>query len=383
MAQATPVQEAGRPQPQTTVENSNGPFIRMSQKGVGPIYVDSARAMGGMLNQTIVAKPGYYRYLLVTHTFNSTGDVAGTVDITADAPFNLVNYLKVADSFGTPLISGDGYSTEYLIPLFAGSYGVNNKTNDVTTLPGYAALDSTTGAGQYCTTLPFEFVTGVGVIGAANASLPPSLFFQFAPGATVFGSEATGTFPTITTTVDAAFYWLPEGSDAQGNSIDPPGLGTTRQWQLTPINPAVGASTSGRIQVARLGGYLDTLIFVARDSTGARTDGYWPSRIQLLIDGVPLYDMTVNPELYNQMWIEFGAVTRPTGVIAWSRKTALSQQNLGLLDSGETNLSTSPGTLMELNGSPWGAGSNSPATLQALLGQIVPTGAVVTGLPEL
>ena len=96
---------------------------------------------------------------------------------------------------------------------------------------------------------------------------------------------------------------------------------------------------------------------------------------------VPLIDSTM-PEIYDDMYISFGGVTRPTGVIAFSRKTSLSQTSLGLLDTGEAYLSTNPGTLLEVNGAPWGTFSNGPATMSALVGQVVPTGSIIQGLPE-
>jgi len=70
-------------------------------------------------------------------------------------------------------------------------------------------------------------------------------------------------------------------------------------------------------------------------------------------------------------------------VLAISRKNSLAQNSLGLLDSGEAYLSTNPGTLVELNGAPWGSITNAPATVTAVIGQVVPTGAVIQGLPEL
>ena len=94
-------------------------------------------------------------------------------------------------------------------------------------------------------------------------------------------------------------------------------------------------------------------------------------------------------ELYDDMAIQYGfgsglnTSSRPTGTIAFCRKTSLNQQSLGLLDTGETFLSTNPATLLELNFAPAGAGSNSPATISCLVGQIVPTGAIIQGLPEL
>ena len=128
---------------------------------------------------------------------------------------------------------------------------------------------------------------------------------------------------------------------------------------------------------------MDTIILIFRDSTGARVDPYnTASRLQLYVDGVPLIDSTVN-EVYNDMWISFGAVARPTGVMAFSRKTSLSQQSLGLLDTGEVFLSTNPGTLLEIAQSPWATIANSPGTMSACVGQVVPTGSLIQGLPEL
>ena len=66
-----------------------------------------------------------------------------------------------------------------------------------------------------------------------------------------------------------------------------------------------------------------------------------------------------------------------------SRKTSLNQVSLGLLDTGEALLSTNPGTLLEANFAPAGAGSGgTAATMSVLIGQIVPTGAIIQGLPE-
>jgi hypothetical protein len=128
--------------------------------------------------------------------------------------------------------------------------------------------------------------------------------------------------------------------------------------------------------------------------------------LQLYVDGVPMIDATMG-EWYDNMAIEFGltpaqvgfssaaagtypASVTPTyanqnlaGVLAFSRKSSLNQVNLGLLDTGEAYLSTNPGTLLELNFAPAGAGTaGTAATASVLVGQIVPTGAVIQGLPE-
>jgi len=250
-------------------------------------------------------------------------------------------------------------------------------------LPSYSAISTTTGAGTFSYSLPLEFSKAYGVLSAANASLLPTLQFNYNTATNIFGSSSTGVYPTIGTQVDTDFYWLPEGTAG----VEPPGLGTTRKWQVVQANPQISSGASARVQFPRLGGYLDTVVAIVRDSTGARTDSAWPSRLQWYVDGVPLVDTTM-PELYDDMAIQYGfgsqvSATRPTGTIAFCRKTSLNQQSLGLLDTGEVFLSTNPATLLELNFSPAGTISNSPATLSCLVGQIVPTGALITGLPEL
>ena len=393
---ATSGQEAGRPQPATTVEAPGGPFIRHSQPGRAPQYVVSGSALGSIITQPLVARPGYFRNLRVTHTFVTGGTItSGTIQ--ADAPYNVNSLVQLKDAFGTPLVVADGFTVANLLSRYSGGYGSLNGTNVPSNLPSWTTVSNTTGAGQFSYALPLEFAKGYGVLSAANASLLPTLQFNLNSAAALFSSSATGTFPTITTTVDSDFYWLPEGV-----SVEPPGLGTTRQWIQQQLNPPIPSAASARLQLPRLGGYLDTLIFICRDNTGARIDA-WPQRLQLYVDGVPLLDTTAattvaltttyQGEVFDDMAIQFGDISatsstsvttsRPTGVIAISRKNSMNQNSLGLLDTGEAYLSTNPGTLVELNGAPWGTISNAPGTITAVIGQIVPTGAVITGLPEL
>ena len=379
-------QEAGRPQPQTTIESAGGPFIRHSQRGRAPQYSVSGTAFGGIVTQPLVARPGYFAALRVT--LAATGGVNGSVTVAtaADAPYSAVALVTLKDAFGTPLIVAPGYEAFNLISIYGGGFGINNGSNFPANLPSYSAPSvgaAGTGNFSFSTNLPFEFSKGYGLLSAANASLLPTLQFNYAASSSVY-STAPGTLPTLQTTVDSDFYWLPEGV-----AVEPPGLGTTRQWILQQLNPTVASSASARLQFPRLGGYLDTIIMEARDSTGARVDILNTSaRLQFYVDGVPLLDSTVS-ELYDDMAIQFGyssglsSTVRPTGTFAISRKTSLSQQSLGTLDSGEVFLSTNPGTLLEINQSPWASITNAPATVSALVGQVVPTGALIQGLPEL
>lgn len=396
--QTAPAQEAGRPQPQTTVEPAGGPFIRHSQPGRAPIYNNTGGVFGGILTQPLVARPGYFRNLRVTHTL-TTGGALTAAALTPDAPFNLNSLIQLKDAFGTPLIVCPGFEASRVIPELSGGFGLDNGTNVGGNLPSDAPFSPATGVGQFSYALPLEFAKAYGVLSAANASLLPTLQFNYNSLTTVFGASTTGTPPTIGTQVDTDFYWLPEGV-----AVEPPGLGTTRQWILQQANPTVAASASARLQLPRLGGYLDTLALIIRDSTSARNGTFWPSRLQVYVDGVPLIDSTMG-ELFDDMAIQFGltaaqigwagsagvlpAPVTPTfalqnlgGVLGISRKNSLNQKSLGLLDTGEAFLSTNPGTLVEINFAPAGAGTSGPATLNVLVGQVVPTGAIIQGLPE-
>jgi hypothetical protein len=203
--------------------------------------------------------------------------------------------------------------------------------------------------------------------------------------------------------VDSDFYWLPN------TPVDPPGIGTTCQWIYQPSNPTIASAASQLVQLPRLGGYLTVLILDLRDATGARltengtTNQGWPSRPKVVVDGVPLIDSlfsTLQEDLAISMQI--GALAnplsaaaaaqgtpvngagsaRPLGTMALSRKTSLAQRDFGLLDTGEIFLSTNPGTQIEIGGFPWGTVSSGPMSLNAIVGQVVPSGALIQGLPE-
>lgn len=380
--------EAGRPQPQTTVEPPGGPFIRHSQPGRMPQYSVNGIAFGGITTQPLVARPGYYSRFRVT--VRATGGVNGThtVAVKADAPFNAIAQLVFKDAFGTPIFVGPGYTILYLVPLLSGGFGVM-KYATIKNLPSYSAPSvggSGTGDFTFSSCLPLEFTKGYGVIAGANASLPPSLTVNWNSSGQVY-STAPGTLPTMTLTMDSDYYWLPEGV-----TIEPPGLGTTRQWLVQQANPTVASGGTSRVQFPRLGGYLTVIALVMRNKNGTRVDA-WPGyatgtlstgtkRIRIIVDGVPIWDTTIR-EAIDDMSITWPTVTRPTGVLAFSRRTALSQTVLGLLTTGEQYLSTNPGTLIEITGSPWGTFATGPAQLNVLLGQIVPSGTLIMGLPEL
>lgn len=412
---------AGRPQPQTTVEAPGGPFVRHTQEGRRLMYGLTGQAYGGVINQPMTASPGYnrgYRILIgSTPGVYTTGAFTASSPPAADFPPGVVNLIQCRDAYGTVLFTGPGYEILGLVPLISGQFGMLDGDALQQNLPSWSNNITTTTFGWvWATSLPFEFAKAMGVISGANASLLPTLQVNFNTLASIYGTVSTAS--TLAFQVEADFYWLP-----QGVVVVPPGIGTTCQWIYQPCSPPVSANSATIVQAPRLGGYLTTLIADARDVNSLRQN-IWPApasgttglpggRLRLYVDGVPLQDTDITT-LIDDVAIQTG-VGGPSaqgstavagsggarlinqmssagasgsfslqGVMAWSRKTGLAQRATGLLETGEAFLSTNPGTQIEFAGQPWNpsAGGTGPYTIAVVAGQVVPSGVLIQGLPE-
>lgn len=383
--------------PQTTVEAPGGPFIRHAEPGKGRIYDLTNNNFGGLINQPLTSLPGYTRIFRLY--FKGSGGANGTTGNTqgaGDAPWNIVQLITLWDALGTPIVSGPGFEILRLIPMFSGGFGLG-VTADPAQLPSFSPINSgTSGTGNFtfASAIPLEFAKGYGVLGMADGDVLPKIQIQLQTSA-AFYTTAPSTLPTIEVRLNSDFYWLPVGQQ-----IAPVGLGSTRQWFLQQGNPTVASAATTTVTIPRQGGWLDTMIFIFRDANNVRQDA-WPSIFRFNIDGIGEISTNLD-EIYDDMAIAFGVGAtnegtagggglgalgsaafppRPTGVVAFSRKTSLSQMMLGLLDTLEVAISTSPGTSMQVEGAPWGT-FTGPGTLNALLGQVIPSGALIQGLPQ-
>ena len=424
-ATVTPAQGtvAGRPQPQTSNQPMGGPFIRHAPDGRRAQYVDTQQ-FGGFMSRPTVSMPGYCKgYKLAVQTTVVGTNAATGPTISPDAPYNLFSLIQMKDAYGTQLLVGPGFELLYLVPLYSGQFGTDEMRSPFAS-PQYQTINTTASGSTvlgFSTYVSFEFAKAYGCISGANAALLPVFQANLNAASALYTANAPTTSPTLQEVLDSDFYWLPSAP------VDPPGLGTTCQWiyqQATPSIPATSTTSSSQlVQFPRLGGYLTVLILELRDSTNTRigtdspvtTNGIayagttagngWPQRPKILVDGVPLRDTlwgTLCEDLaISQMIGAINAPTisgaggtnsgtaqtpRPSGTMAISRKGSLAQRDFGILDTGEIFLSTNPGTQIEVAGYPWGwnnsAGSPTFMTLNAIVGQVVPTGALVQGLPE-
>jgi hypothetical protein len=436
---------AGRPQPQTTAEPAGGPFIRHAPDGRRAMYAATSSAgatvNGQFVANPMVSSPGWNKgYRVLVNTSLGAATSGAQTLYSADAPFNFLQLIQMKDAFGTQLLTGPGYDIAFLVPMYSGQFGTDEMRTIMASpqfYPAFLATGTIAGNFQFPTYFPFEFAKGYGVISGANAALLPVLQMNLAAiTSVVAAANGYTTYPTSNITVDSDFYWLPNVP------ADPPGIGTTCQWIYQQCNPTIGSSTSQIVQLPRLGGYLTGLILDLRNGSGNRMSegvtsggpGFvvgstsaldtgigWPARPKIIVDGVPLIDtligtlledMAINAQLgtygastpssttaatagnSNPLPLggatvgNYGAqpgtiqATRPLSTLWISRKTSLAQRDFGLLDTGEIFLSTNPGTQIEVAGYPWGTVTTGPMQLNATVGQIVPSGALVRGLPE-
>jgi hypothetical protein len=343
------------------------------------MYTVPGLAFGGQINTAVVSAPGYARRFRVRVT--AGGGVNGTVTVAAaaDAPYNAVQQVLVSDPGGTQLIQGGGYNIFKLVNKYGGQAGLWGYS-DPAALPTASAVStgsSGTGDFEFSSTLPLEAAKGYGVISMASASELPTISMTMATAATVY-TTAPGTPPTNTVKVGLDYYWLPLDS-----TIEPPGLGSTMQWNQQTGNPGIASGSNQSVSIPKLGGYISTFILVLRDSTGARIDAF-PDPFSFYLDGVPVANQKplsdIEDDMANQFQLASGFL-REAGVLVFTRKTSLFQVMAGLLDSGEGYLSSNPGTSVEAQGT-WGTIANGPALLTVLAGQFVPSGAMLRGLLE-
>jgi hypothetical protein len=303
------------------------------------------------------------------------------VTAAADAPYNVIQFLQLKDPWGTPVVTLDGYALAQVVNPYSGQSNLLASAGPQS-LPSFSAVATGANASgnfTFCVDVPLEAVRGYCVMSVGNSSVLPTLFINTAPSSVVYGVAPT-TPPTLTVTVDENYYDIDPT-----NPVEPPGNGSSLQWNTGQANQTIGSNSSVRAQLPHTGGYLTMLALIMRDTTGARIDTPFNTsgRLRVYIDGVPQYDRTWN-EWIDAVFAQVGGgFTRPTGVLPLVFKDSLSQLNLGLLDSLETALQTTPGTQLEVEMTPWGTiSSNAPASVNVVYGQIVPAGRLQQGLFE-
>jgi hypothetical protein len=353
-------------QPQTTAmpASPNAPFSRMSRQMqiLGP--VSAGLLFGALFTPNIKPAGGYIRFYPLYVT--ATGGTGVAAVYSADAPYNAVQNIFLRDPFGQPMIQADGYSL-YLIDLYGGQTGFFGFGNNTATLPSYTT-PATNGNFAFRIHLPLELdSSGYCSLPAMNAASQPTIWVQLNPSTTVYTTPPT-TVPTLTLQLDEEFWAAP----VDNPQFAPPDVGSSAQWSVTKCATGIAASQFQRLVLPRVGTYMNTLILVLRDSTGARVDFFPPTDLSLWVDGVPhLYETFL--ERQDKMYAAFG-VARPAGVIVYTFRNSV-QSAVSTADTYDLILPTSPATLLEAVGT-WGAIVNVPGQLYQITGELFPLGGI-------
>lgn len=366
---ANPANATVSRQPQTTAAAPQGggvPWARMSRQGQiqGPSQV--GQAFGTLWTPTLRAVGGYMRSL--EFYIVASGGNWSAATASPDAPYNVIQNIFLRDPYGQPIYQISGFSL-YCQNLYGGQTGMLGFGNNPAGLPSYSALSTTTGAFAIRLQIPIESdSSGYCSLPFQNASSQPQIQVSLNTTNVVYTAQTGSTAPTLSLTLDEPF-WMTPVNNPQAAPAD---VGSSVQWSELQAQQSPGAGVYSRIQLARVGTYITTIILILRDSTGARIDAWPLTDLTLWMDGVPML-MESFAERQDKMWTQFG-VTRPTGVIVYTFKNSI-QTAVSTADSYDLICPTTPATLLEVSGT-YQSISNQPAKITVVLGELYPLGGI-------
>lgn len=208
---------------------------------------------------------GYLRHFLIQVT--ASGGVGGTV--AADGPFSYFDEIALLDVNGAPIFGPlSGYQT-----FLANVFGAYAFAQDPRLDPDYSASPT---AFSFMLRIPVEIShnNGLGSLGNQNAAATYRVRLTVGALAKTY-SVAPGTNPSVRIRGWLEAWSQPTATDLAGRPQEtaPPRHGTTQYWSAQVKATAAGATT---LRVERVGNLIRSLIFVARDGTGARVTANYP-----------------------------------------------------------------------------------------------------------
>ena len=357
------------------------PFALASRKmsRLSLVVPQTALATGAGIPATPLQIPavGFLSHLLLEVTLNLTsGGSAGAY--TADAPFNCLASVELKNASGNDLIVP---TTGYNLYLY-NKYGARTAQapfSDMRANRQYAAptpVIASQVTAHFFLWVPLEQdpANGYCAIPALASNRSYQLLLAFNSLTAIAGANIVSGNIAVNVT---AFYWSePPAVSASGMSqaVNPIGVGSFHQWQYEA--PPL---TSGDkyIKSNNVGNTIDTLIFVLRNSSGAREDADWPAICELYLDNEPMF------YLPQTLWEVFMAqrfgLTAAAKDVAQGLDTgvyvlpfhALTTTIAG--DAGASRaqlLPTVDASQLQLRGTSFGAGAS---TLEIHTGSVVPT----------
>jgi len=354
------------PQTTNTPDVRNAPFTRLSRMATRRIVTITGTAFGNPINPQLLAVGGHIQRLRL-EIVASGGTAGGTSAVAAaDGAYNVIQNLLFQDPFGTQIYNVDGWSLRMLMAYGCqfGQWGVSAPD----ALASYVA-PSTGGNFTLPLYLPFQLDSSAYCcLASMNAASLPTLSINYNTLANVFSTVPGGTAPTLKATISAD-YW---GAPIMNANLAPPGVGSYAPWSLTVGAQSIPSASQQYTTLQKVGSYIHTLILTLRDSTGVRVDDWPLNDLQLLVDNVPIFNESFNARI-DKMITAYN-FTRPTGVIVYPFRQSV-QDMVTAADTHDTDLYTTPATSLEVGGT-FQAVGNAPATVQAVTGELYPSGGI-------
>lgn len=262
------------------------PFIRASALHRERM-LDVSRTTSASSDQDLgvfdVPAYGYLRAIIL-HV-ELTGGATSTTDtiLTADAPFSAIKNITFQEPNGATITQfNNGYDL-YLVNKYGGYRGYNDPRRS----PSYSVAGAAEGNVSFFLRLPLEINErdGLGSLPNQNSGSNFKVRLTLSSLADVF------TVPSNITTLPTARVrayietWDQPPASAAGmqNQVSPPAVNTTQYWMPQSYNINAGESSP---RLNRVGNYIRNLLFVFRDTAGARTDD-WPDPFSLMLDARP------------------------------------------------------------------------------------------------
>lgn len=293
------------------------PFVRGSGKGKYKFYSKSGLTLTTAsqdLGPIDIKAYDYMRSLLITVTSTANGGATGTAQ--ADAPFNILTNLAVKQPNGQTMYQvSNGYNAAEIQ-----KYGYYRSYSDPRSDPNFVVTGS---SATFALRIPFELDLrdALGALPNKDAAAPFTLEMSLNTLTNVYGS-GQGTSPTFTVEAWLEAYDQPPTSlNGQPVQTTPPNMNTLQRWTEQNITMSTGQFDA---RVRKLGNYLRELIFISRNSSGARivTNG-WADPVQLVLDE-DTKDNISQADWTRRMWEVwgYGSITPGTSATGGTASTA-------------------------------------------------------------
>lgn len=311
-------------------------FTQAAKEHVEPVFDTNFTPGANQTNLGTFEIPaaGFLRH--VVFVVEATGGTGTAAVAKADAPWTAFAEVTLTDVNGQPLFGPlSGYEL-YLAHLLGG-YSFDC---DPTRSPAYTAM-TTAGNFSFLLRLPVEINgrEGLGALANTNASSTYRLRVTAGSLADIYGTNPTGV-PVIRVRAYIETWTSPSTGET------PPFSGTTQYWSKQIINSQSGQQTW---RLLRVGNAIRNLVFITRDSTGARVATSMPDPVQVMLDGRLLATLPVKLlSHYLQERYGITGANIPTGVYVLDFTHDLDGKAGFELRDGW--LATSSATRLELTG---------------------------------